>query len=114
MLTSYFRQENIMSRAYRTAPEWQALITAWQSSDLSARTFCGQQGIGYASFCQWRQRLRPPETPQPAFLSEAPHTSNPATFIDLGALSPPATGDGQGWRIVLSLGNGVELRLSQG
>jgi putative transposase len=89
-----------MSRAYRNATDWQALISEWESSPLSAHRFCEQQGIGYASFCQWRKRLK----------AAAPA----ATFIDLGALSASAPRHGQGWHIVLSLGNGVELRLSQG
>tara|TARA_R110002110_G_scaffold159559_5_gene357386 strand:+ start:636 stop:893 length:258 start_codon:yes stop_codon:yes gene_type:complete len=33
------------------------------------------------------------------------------SFIDLGALS--SSSEGRAWNIVLSLGNGVELRLSQ-
>lgn len=93
-----------MSRTYRTSTDWQALINAWESSTLSAHRFCEQQGIGYASFCQWRKRLKAAaEVAVPA-----------ATFIDLGALSASAPRHGQGWHIVLSLGNGVELRLSQG
>lgn len=103
-----------MSRTYRTASEWQALITEWQSSNLSARAFCGQQGIGYASFCHWRQRLRMGETPPSTFSAAVVDANRAATFIDLGTLPTPAAGQGQGWHIVLSLGHGIELRLSQG
>lgn len=88
-----------MKRPHRRASEWQA-------SGLSAPAFCGQQGIGYASFCQWRQRLRSADGVE--------ESSVPAsTFIDLGALSAGHAALGQGWHIVLSLGNGIELRLSQ-
>lgn len=96
-----------MKRSHRRASEWQALITQWQASGLSAPAFCEQQGIGYARFCQWRQRLRTADVvDEPA--------ATPGTFIDLGALSASHAVLGQGWHIVLSLGNGVELRLSQG
>lgn len=95
-----------MKRPHRPAADWQALISQWQTSGLSAPAFCEQHNIGYASFCQWRQRCRSMDgvgTP----------AATPATFIDLGALSAGNSGIGQ-WHIVLSLGNGVELRLSQG
>lgn len=99
-----------MSRAYRTATDWQALISQWESSTLSAPTFCEQHGIGYASFCQWRKRLK--ATADTAVPTDATAI---ATFIDLGALAASSpTNLGQSWHIVLSLGNGVELRLSQG
>lgn len=88
----------------RRAPEqWQQLVEAWQHSNQSAKQFCTSRDIGYASFCQWRRRL----TAQDAKPIPEPGT-NPE-FIDLSALSPGAGA----WRIVLSLGNGVELRLSQ-
>lgn len=96
-----------MKRTHRRASEWQTLISQWQASGLSAPAFCEQQNIGYASFCQWRQRLRSADgVGEPAVSA--------STFIDLGVLSAGNAAMGQGWHIVLSLGNGVELRLSQG
>lgn len=92
-----------MNRVKRTALDWQALVREWESGTLSARRFCEQQGIGYASFCQWRKRLR----------AEAEVAIAPASFIDLSTLSGSVSAAGQRWQIVLSLGNGVELRLSQ-
>ncbi|WML85650.1 IS66 family insertion sequence element accessory protein TnpA [Thiothrix subterranea] len=95
-----------MKRPHRRASEWQTLISQWQASGLSAPAFCEQHSIGYASFCQWRQRLRSADG-----VEEPAVSAN--TFIDLGALSAGHAALGQGWHIVLSLGNGVELRLSQ-
>jgi hypothetical protein len=95
-----------MKRSHRRASEWQALISQWQASGLSAPAFCEQHSIGYASFCQWRQRLRAADV-----VDESAVT--PGTFIDLGALSAGNAALGQGWHMVLSLGNGIELRLSQ-
>lgn len=87
----------------RSPEQWQALVEQWQLSGQSARRFCQEQALGYASFCQWRKRL------ESAPVSES--SSPQASFIDLTSLGP-STGD-RGWHIVLSLGNGVELTLSQ-
>tara|TARA_R110002094_G_scaffold8029_2_gene17394 strand:+ start:746 stop:937 length:192 start_codon:yes stop_codon:yes gene_type:complete len=39
--------------------------------------------------------------------------SGDASFLDLSSLMGNSASSGSGWHIVLSLGNGVELRLSQ-
>lgn len=90
--------------ARRTQEQWKALVTQWQQSDQPVRQFCNEQGVGYASFCQWRKRLKDAAEPTPA--------KPEASFIDLVSLTtaPPSRG---AWQIVLSLGNGVELKLSQ-
>lgn len=88
----------------RTREQWQQLIQELQHSGESAKAFCAARSIGYASFCQWRKRLLPQEATPPQ-VNDAPE------FIDLAALAGGVPG---GWRIVLSLGNGMELRLSQG
>jgi hypothetical protein len=90
----------------RTAEQWQALVTQWQQSGQSAKDFCIEQHLGYASFCQWRKRLLKNNKPMAASDPETPE----ASFIDLTAMEQSSSG---GWRIVLSLGNGVELSLSQ-
>lgn len=90
-----------MTRSHhRSADEWKILIQRWEASDQSALQFCKSNGLGYASFCNWRKRLAE-DTHSPSI--------EPTSFIDLGSL---ATGQ-RGWDIVLHLGNGVELRLSQ-
>jgi hypothetical protein len=71
---------------------------------MSAKQFCTERAIGYASFCQWRKRLSEPDKMTVKERDTAPG------FIDLAALSP---GSPRGWEIILSLGNGVELKLSQ-
>ena len=86
----------------RTSAQWQALVDQWQSSGLSALRFCEDHRVGYASFCNWRKRLSGDQRP----------TARDVSFIDLDALT--SSGQGRTWDIVLSLGNGVELRLSQG
>ncbi len=89
----------------RIAGQWQELIDQWQQSGLSAKQFCDEQGLGYASFCQWRKRLAETETAK----ATAPKTPE-ASFFGLASLG--AAGADR-WNIVLSLGNGVELKLSQ-
>ena len=90
-------------RKHRTSEQWQTLVDQQRSSGLSAVQFCKQEGIGYACFCNWRKRLSENPTAQ------APEPDE-ADFLDLSSLMGAS---GSGWNIVLSLGNGVELRLSQ-
>jgi putative transposase len=85
-----------------SAEQWQALIDQWRTSGLSAEAFCQDQGVSYARFGIWRKRLLKTVAPPEAETS----------FIDLASLT--AAAPTRGWNIVLSLGNGVELRLSQG
>lgn len=89
--------------ARRTPDQWKAVVEQWQQSDQSARQFCEEHSLGYASFCQWRKRLTKD-------LPASSQQDSGASFIDLASL---ASASGGGWQIVLSLGNGVELKLSQ-
>lgn len=92
----------------RTPSQWQSLVDQQKQSDLSVPKFCSEHSISSASFYKWRQRL---ERSEPGSVSK-PEPS----FIDLSSFSSSSghpTGVGKSWHIVLSLGNGVELRLSQ-
>ena len=91
----------------RSAEQWQVLINQWQHSDQSAKQFCKEQSLGYASFCQWRKRLA--KADDQALTTE--RSASEPSFIDLASLGASQPG---GWHIVLSLGGGVELTLSQG
>lgn len=98
-----------MTQSYtprRSTEQWQSLVDQWQTSGQSAKQFCKDQQLGYASFCQWRKRLSRTE-PKTAVNQPLPQPS----FIDLASLGSTQPG---GWHIVLSLGGGVELTLSQG
>lgn len=98
MSTTYTPRKNI--------EQWQALVEQWQQSGQSAKQFCREHHLGYASFCQWRKRLS--QAGEPATDSEL--ASARPSFIDLSTIGPTPP---HGWHIVLSLGNGVELALSQ-
>lgn len=89
-----------MARIHRSAAQWQHFLQLWQDSGQSAAQFCKTHDLGYISFCKWRQRLEANE-----------QQTTPTQFIDLSTLTQP-TGAGR-WTIVLSLGNGVELKLNQ-
>jgi hypothetical protein len=89
-----------MARIHRSAAQWQYFIELWQASGQSAAQFCKTHDLGYVSFCKWRQRLE---------ANEQQHS--PTQFIDLSTLTLPR--GAACWSIVLSLGNGVELKLNQ-
>ena len=93
-------------RKHRTQEQWQVLVDQQRDSGLSAMQFCKQENIGYASFCNWRNRL-PKESAGDAASAGA------SGFLNLSSLMGGSPASGSGWNIVLSLGNGVELRLSQ-
>jgi hypothetical protein len=93
-------------RKHRTPEQWRVLVDQQRDSGLSAPQFCKQESIGYASFCNWRKRLPDPSTDDSAGSGEA-------NFLDLSSLMGASPSTGPGWHVVLSLGNGVELRLSQ-
>ena len=44
---------------------WQMAIDAWQSSGLSVRQFCKQEGLSEPSFYMWRKRLKKSSDPKP-------------------------------------------------
>ena len=91
-----------MTKRPRRSPEqWLALIEQQQTSNLSIAAFCQQQGIGSASFYKWKQHWH-----NQAATAEPDLTSG---FIDLTKLNAQPSGV---WNIVLRLGNGMELQLS--
>jgi hypothetical protein len=93
-------------RKHRTPEQWQVLVDQQRDSGLSAPQFCKQESIDYASFCNWRKRLSEESAVDASDSSEA-------GFLDLSSLMGASSSSGPGWNIVLSLGNSVELRLSQ-
>lgn len=87
----------------RSSQQWQAIIERFDQSNLSGAQFCRDNHIAYASFCKWRHKLS-----RSHLLGSAPSAT--PDFIDLSSLSQP---DSSGWHIVLKLGDGLELCLSQ-
>lgn len=93
----------ITSYQRHSAEFWEKTVAEFYQSTLSGAAFCKQQGIAYASFCKWRNKLQS-SVAQP----EKPIT--PA-FIDLQSI---AQSKKIPWHIVLKLDDGIELILSQG
>jgi hypothetical protein len=90
----------------RTREQWQALVDEQHESELSGAAFCREHAIGYMSFCKWRKRLAKAQAGEE-------DTPSPPGFVDVSSLMNSAKGPAPGWDIVLSLGDGVELRLSR-
>ena len=88
--------ETITRRKRRSREEWQQLLQAQASSEMTQAAFCAANELSVASFQNWKRRLASEET--------AP--SEP--WVHLGTLDRPTDA---GWDIELDLGNGVCLRL---
>jgi len=95
-------------RPRRSAAQWQHLISQQAASGLAAPAFCERHDLSYASFIQWRRRLRESE---PSVVAEPP---SPQTmpFIELTATRELSC-DSEHWLIELDLGSGVQLRIAQ-
>lgn len=91
-------------RTRQTPEQLQKLVAQFNQSKLSSVEFCKTHGIAYSSFYKWCKKY--------SALESVPvkNASPLAQFIDLQALAAPHQGT---WSIVLKLGNGVELLLSQ-
>lgn len=93
------------TRRPRQTPEHiQALVAQFHQSALSSTAFCKKHGIAYSSFYAWCKKY--PATKAGA-INKPPSS---VQFIDLQAMAAPDRG---AWNIILKLGNGVELQLSQ-
>lgn len=93
-------------RKRKSQAQWQAVIEQYQASGLSGTQFCQKNDIAYGSFCKWRQRLLSQATSH----IERDEEASLAPFIDVSALTRSTE---KSWHIILKLGNGIELCLSQ-
>ncbi|ARU57240.1 IS66 family transposase OrfA [Oleiphilus messinensis] len=87
-------------RTYRTADQWQNIIRKWNESGLSASAFCKANQLGYASFCQWRQRL-----------AQNTKTAESSDFINLSPLPMNSQVSGDRFHLNCRIGNWFELSL---
>ena len=92
-----------------SADAWRAVLARFAESGLPVQAFCQREGIGIASFYQWRAKLSDSgnelKSRQPA--DGAMRT---AGFVDLGTLSASASR----FELRLDLGGGVLLHLARG
>jgi hypothetical protein len=107
-------------RTRRDQALWQKLVDQQLDSGLNAAAFCRKAEINYPSFMNWRKRLRP-------FVSEAEQPVRLASnrFIELTPTyhanendrmhpSETSTRSSSSFCVELSLGDGIELRISRG
>lgn len=109
------------SRQYRSAEDWQRLITACAQSSLSHRAFCHQHGLPVSGFYKWRKKLNASAKRNPAqatatvpsFVELAPPTIPSSIAPSLGPLMgpPAAPAETPAWDLELTLGAGRVLRL---
>ncbi len=99
-------------RKRRDRYSWQQLVEQQAQSGLNAAQFCREQDVRYASFMNWRKRLsvetvRTETTPLDTFveLTGAP--------LEHQSESPPATLSDTAVCVELSLGAGIELRITR-
>ncbi len=80
-------------RPRKTKAQWQAILAAFHQSNLSASTYCQEQGLAYGTFAKWRQRLAQ---------VRVGHTEKAADLIELmspAPVVPPKPGD---WQVELN------------
>ncbi len=85
-------------RSYHNKQTWRQLIDDWSGSGLGQREFCIRQGVGYSTFCKWKQRI----------LSESP-----SPVPELIEITPPRE-PVRHWDVELELGADVILRFRRG
>ena len=56
---------------------WQMVIETWQSSGLSVRNFCKQEGLSEPAFYSWRRKLTKADVPK----KDEPKAANSSAFI---------------------------------
>lgn len=80
---------------------WEMVIDTWQSSDLSVRQFCKQEGLSEPSFYSWRKKLAKCDKPEDGKVKEPA----PSDFI---AISLPDS-HSAGLELILSSGNTLRI-----
>ncbi len=63
--------------------EWRRIIELQEKSGQSVKVFCGERGVGEASFYSWRKRLRQPAPVRFALVEPESRTSNDAVELVL-------------------------------
>ena len=98
-------------RSRRGKAHWQQLVELQSASGLSGAEFCRQHDVKYASFMNWRKRLKlPKNNPTPAPTNAFVELTAPAASAS--ALGKDAMADTT-LCVELSLGAGIELRISR-
>lgn len=91
----------------RTPEQWKVIISEHETSSLTQRNFCQQQGVAYSSFTYWLKKLKKMD----------PDADVASTPLLVGieskhSASSPSTASNN-WDVELAFANGVVLRLRQ-
>lgn len=89
-------------RRIRRREEWRALLSDYDSSDLSQKAFCELHQLSMSSFYQWKKKLTV-ELPSDNFIDITPQPDE--NFGEPSAQSSSA------YQVELELGNGIILRV---
>ena len=104
-------------RTYRNADQWLSILNDHGQSGLSAMAFCKARKLGYPSFMAWRRRLgsdkKPEDASPPAFIELTTPQSLTEVTVPTRAASPAESCEAP-TIIELSLGGGVQLRITRG
>lgn len=105
-------------RTQRDQSQWQKLVNQQTSSGLSAAAFCRQKDIRYPSFMAWRKKLlaseseKIPQLTPDRFIELTPaYRASDDRLQDLPRRVAPGSSI---FCVELSLGDGIELRISRG
>ncbi len=100
-------------RTRRSAKQWQSIVRDQEHSGLKAPAYCESSGIAYQSFVKWRSRFRADthahDKPDAAFveLLQTP-------ISDTETVTQPELNENMSPILIeLSLGGGIELRISR-
>jgi transposase-like protein len=94
-------------RKRRSEATWRELFSRQTASGMTASEFCRREGINKNVFHRWRVALL--GSGVRAAVTPVAVRAEPTSFIDLGALSQPASR----WEVRLDMGNGVVLSLAR-
>ena len=86
----------------RSQTQWQQIMAAYESSDLSQKAYCKENGLAPSSFAKWRRQLRDDHVIEAAPLGKSLFKELP--LQDLLPTAPL-------WDIEVELGNGITFRL---
>jgi hypothetical protein len=95
---------------------WQQIISEFQQSGQSGTAFCKTRDLVYANFCYWKKLLsvsQKKEFKKKTFQQKKLTDTLPDFMEILTVPQASTSSSSQEWQIVLKLGNGVELCLSQ-
>ena len=100
-------------RPNRSAAQWQSLIQRQAKSALNAREFCDTQDLSYASFIQWRSRLREQAAPGKPDAADFVELTGTAITAPPPVITSALAEEGTPVMIELSLGADITLRISR-